>query len=176
MKAVMKCVMLCLISLSINAQAKKNLLYAGVEFAIPAHQPFQSNKANGYMVNLKGEHFFSSSFSGSVSAGLSYFKGKMVFWDGRTDNSFSLVPILVGGRFYYRKIYIGVETGPAIAASSHNSTHLAIAPSAGVVIGKFDAGIKFFAVPERGGIPENNFLQKGGYSYIGLRAAFRINN
>jgi hypothetical protein len=176
MKRVFLSILVLVISFSAISQPKKNFLYTGVEFAMPAHQPFQSNKANGYMANIKGEHFFSPSFSASVSAGLSYFKGKLVFWDGSTDNSFSLVPILIGGRFYYRKIYVGVETGPAIAASKRMSTNIAIAPSAGVIVDKFDIGIKFFAVPARGGIPELTFLQKGGYSYIGLRVAFRLNN
>lgn len=165
-----------LISTTVNGQGKVKKLYGGIEFAIPANQPLTSNKANGFIANIKGEKFFSKSFSGSVSIGYSLFKGKLIYWDGKKDNDFSLVPLMAGARYHFGKVYIGFEAGPAIAASKNTNTKIALAPAAGVIVNKFDVGLKFFTIPFTGGIPEKTFLQKGGYSYLGIRVAFNLIN
>jgi hypothetical protein len=163
-------------SLNGYSQPKKNLFAIGAEISLPAHQPFQSNKATGLGINMKGEHFFSNNFSALANIGFASFRGKIVYWDGVEDRSFSLVPILIGARFYIQKLYLGIESGAAIKASENANTLVAFSPSIGMINKKLDLAIKFFAIPQMPSIPENTFLQKGGYSYLGISVFYSLNN
>ena len=168
-------VTLILYSVQGYSQPQKNLIAIGGEIGFPAHQPFQSNKAIGMGINIKGEHFFSNKFSSLASIGFSSFSGKIVYWDGAEDKDFSLIPILVGGRFHIKKFYLGLESGIAISASNNTNSLFAIAPSIGIVHGHFDLVAKLFAIPEMPSIPENTFLQKGGYSYLNFGVNYNFN-
>lgn len=167
---------LAVLSLKGYSQTKKNRLVTGFEFAVPSGKPFISNKAKSYTLNIKAEHFFVSFFSGSVSAGYSFYKGPLLFWDSTSADRFRLIPLMAGCRYYIKKYYLGLEAGKAISIDKTAETNFVVSPSAGVVLRKFEAGINFFSVLSKMGIPEKNFLENGGYSYVGLRIAYRLNS
>ena len=158
-----------------HSQEGKNVISIGGELSFPAHA-YQTNKAIGTGINFKVEHFLSDKFSGSISGGYSFFKGKIIYWDGKTDNDFALIPVLVGARYYFQKFYLNFEIGAAVRASKNVYTNLALAPSAGILLSKFDLALKLLGIPQTfNGIPESTFLQKGGYSYLGLRIFYKLN-
>ena len=168
-------VIFLLYSVHAYSQSRKNLIAIGGEIGFPAHQPFQSNKAVGFGVNIKGEHFFSNRFSALASIGFASFNGKIVYWDGIGDKNFSLIPVLIGGRFYIKKFYLGFESGIAISASNNTNSLIALAPTMGLVHGNFAVTAKLFAIPQMPSIPENTFLQKGGYSYLNFGLFYNLN-
>src|SRR4030095_3911846 len=56
-------VILVLCSLNVHSQTRKNLIGIGGGFSYPG-KAYRSNNAIGLGLNIKGEHFFSSKFSG----------------------------------------------------------------------------------------------------------------
>ena len=157
------------------SQQQRKSISIGSQVDFPL-RVFQSNKAIGSGINLKGEFFLSNRFSGTLSAGYSFFNGKLIYWDGTTDKNFALIPLLVGARYYFQKFYLNLEAGLAIKASDNVYTNLAFVPSAGILINRLDLAIRLFSVSQLGvSIPENTFLQKGGYSYLGFRVFYGLN-
>lgn len=155
-------------SLGATAQ-QKNFLALGASFSIPCSIPYGSNKAEGYGIQLKGERLFSRHLSGNFSLGYTYFKGDISFFGAVEETSFALVPVTVGARYYINKFYLGTDFGFAIKASSNAGTNVIVAPSLGIVMKKWDAGIKLTGIPQTyNGLLEDNYLTRGGYSYLGV--------
>ena len=153
------------------AQPKKFIPSVGVEFNLL----LESNNAVGGGFHFREEHFFSQNFSASLTVGYIRFKGDIVYWDGSKDKTFSLIPVLLGGKYFIHKFYGGFEGGLAIKASSNVSTLPAVSPSVGILLNKLDISCKLLSVLQMPSIPENTFLQRGGYSYIGVRIAYHLN-
>jgi hypothetical protein len=161
-------------SSSAIGQPKKLVPSAGVEFSVPAHQSIGSNHANGVGFSLKEEFFVSQKFSVTVSAGYSFFRGDLVYWDGSKDKNFALIPVMIGARCYFHKFFAAFEAGAAIKGSSNVNTLPAVCPSAGVLVNKFEISFRLMGILQVPSIPENTFLQRGGYSYAGVRVSYRI--
>jgi len=161
-------------SSGLHSQPRKNLLGIGGEVSYPVHA-YESNEAIGIGINIKGEHFFSPKFSGLANIGYTFYRGKLVYWDGTKDHDFALVPVLIGARFFVKKFYTEFETGVAVKASDNTSSIFAVAPAIGFVNRKLDLAMRFFAAPAMPSIPENTFLEKGGYSYLTFRIFYNFN-
>ena len=159
---------------STQAQERKSNFFVSPAFYFAAHNPFESN-TTGYGMHFGVEHYFSKNFSGTASIGYIYFKGDFVDFDGNTKNHFALVPLTIGVSYHVKSFFASFETGPAIKASDNTKTRLAFIPGVGVTMKKFDFGFKLFGVPETSyGIPEQSVLQRGGYSYFQLCAAYHL--
>ena len=95
-----------------------------------------------------------------------------------TIENFSIAPLLLGLKYYFKgKFYLSTEIGLALKASHATRTKLALAPSLGVLLpsgtrNNIDLSIKFTHIVTGFGIPEINGLQKGGYGFLSLRAAY----
>jgi len=155
----------------VSAQ-KKSEVMAGVEYNF--HLKHVYDKNNGPGISLKGVHTFSNHFDGTLSLGYNYFKGDVKYFDGKTEDHFALIPALVGIRYGFRKMFFGFEAGAAIKASSNSATLLAIVPSVGYRNNKFSTELRLLEVPGMPSFPENSFLKKGGYNFLGLRLSYRI--
>jgi hypothetical protein len=156
------------------SQPRKNLIGIGGEVSYPVYA-YESNEAVGLGINIKGEHFFGSKFSGLVTVGYTSYRGKLVYWDGTEDKDFALVPVLIGARIFLQRFYAEFEFGVAVKASENVNTTMTVAPAIGFMNKKLDLAIRFFAVPAMPSIPENTFLEKGGYSYLTLRFFYNLN-
>lgn len=162
----------CLIA---TAQKKERHISIGGNFSVPYNLDPGNNDIRGIGVDIKGERVYNKHFTGSVSIGFNRFIGTLYnFWDSTKSNSFSNIPVLLGLRYYFSKIYLGFETGECFAASHNNRSHVVVAPSAGVSIKKLDVGIKLTHVI--GGFEplESTTLQSGEYDYLSLRIAWRL--
>src|SRR4030095_7055592 len=155
-------------SLNAHSQTRKNLIGIGAEFSYPG-RAYRSNKAIGLGLNIKGEHFFSSQFSGLASIGYTSYQGKLVYGDGTEDEDFALWPVLIGARFFINRFYMELQTGVGVKASENVRSVIAFAPAIGFMNKKLDLAIRFFAVPAMPSIHEDTFLQRGGYRYLTFR-------
>jgi hypothetical protein len=151
---------------------QKNEMWAGVEYNFHLKHTF--NKTDGPGISLKGLHAFSDHFAGMASVGYNYFKGQVEYWDGSSDDHFALMPLLLGARYYFGKMFLGFETGGVIKASSNAATLFAIAPSVGYYKNKFSSELRLLQVPGMPSFPENSFLKKGGYNFLGVQLSYRI--
>jgi len=161
-------------SLNVHSQTRKNLIGIGGEFSYPG-KAYRSNNAIGFGLNIKGEHFFSSKFSGLATIGYTSYQGKLVYWDGTEDEDFALWPVMFGARFFIKRFYMELQTGVAIKASENVRSTFKIAPAIGFMNKKLDLALRFFASPAMPSIHEDTFLEKGGYSYLTFRFFYNMN-
>src|ERR1700733_16258233 len=102
-----------LFSIGVHAQAQSKqgafTFGAGLNLALPI-----GNFGDGYSFGIggqvQGEYMLADNISGIASVGYTSFSGKTI--DGFKDPSASLIPILVGGRFYpAEQFFVGVQIG-----------------------------------------------------------------
>jgi hypothetical protein len=156
----------------VYAQENRNEVWTGAEYDIHLKHVF--NKTNGPGISIKGLHTFSKNFDGTASLGYNYFKGKVEYWDGKSDDHFALMPVLLGVRYRFAKVFLGFETGAVIKASDNAATLFAIVPSAGYSSSKFIGELRLLQVPGMPSFPENSFLKRGGYNFLGMRLSCRV--
>lgn len=154
------------------AQKNKNEVWAGIEYNM--HLKHEFNKTNGPGISLKDVYVFSDRFDGTVSLGYNYFKGEVKYWDGKTEDHFALMPLLLGTRYNFRKVFLGLEAGMVIKASKNAGTLFAIVPSFGYSTKKLSSELRLLQVPGMPSFPENSFLKKGGYNFLGLRLSYLL--
>jgi hypothetical protein len=177
MKTAVTLVANFLLSSSITfSQTYKSSVAIEGGLSYPLNQPVQKNKAVGIAINVKAEQFFSKKFSGTLRIGYNYFKGDLVYWDGKMDKNFTLIPVLLGARYYIQKLYLGFETGAAFKGSKNVYTNIAVAPSFGYLCKRINININILSILGFPSIPENTFLQRGGYSYLGVKFGYKIFN
>ena len=172
MKKVIFLAMMLVLSLFVFAQKSSNEAWAGIEYNVHLKHAF--NKTNGPGVSLKGVHSFSNHFDGMVSLGYNYFKGQVKYWDGNSDDHFALMPFLLGPRYRFSKMFIGFEAGAVIKASNNAATLFAIAPFIGYRNNKFSSEVRLLQMPGMPSFPENSFLKKGGYNFLGVRLSYKV--
>jgi hypothetical protein len=161
-----------LLCFSVVAQKNKNQIWTGVEYNVHLKHAF--NKTNGPGVSVKDVYTFSARFDGTLNLGYNYFGGKVEYWNGKTEDHFALMPLLLGTRYNFSKLFLGLEAGTVIKASKNAGTLLAIVPSFGYCTNKFSCELRLLQVPGMPSFPENSFLKKGGYNFLGLRLSYRI--
>jgi hypothetical protein len=100
-----------------------------------------------------------------------------------TVNNYALLSALVGLKYYvtgrfYLSGQAGLVTGVSISGSNDAGTHLALAPSAGLLLpvksSAVDISFRLVNVTGGGGIPESNNLRVGGYGFWSFRIAWAL--
>ncbi|NLR63157.1 hypothetical protein HGH92_02450 [Chitinophaga varians] len=135
--------------------------------------------AKGIGALLAGEYQFHTRFSVVAIAGYEHFSTNLYDpWAHVNVTTFNLMPVMAGMRYYpWPFLYGGVSTGIVIKGSEHVRSRLAIAPAVGYLLpagkGKIDMGLQLMGIPQGMGISEQNVLERGGYSYLSLRVAYR---
>jgi len=160
---------ICLTCTSI-AQRKVRLTI-GPEFSLPAYKEFPSNGIGG---SIAVEFRSKNRFSATIETGYNHFWGSYVnVWKHDTTRGFSFVPILAGARYsagekFYASMRAGLTLGTTVGFT--------LSPAAGVVLPnrrnpKIDLGVRLIGVVGMPSIPENSFLDRGGFSYLNFRIA-----
>jgi hypothetical protein len=157
------------------AQHKKLNFSIGPEVSVPTFSGITSPGIGG---SISLEHFFSGKIAATIDISYNYFKGNVFdFFKQDTINGFSVMPVLVGGKYFFTdKFYISGAAGLIIGL--HNAgNHLALSPGAGFLIpvsasSKIDLGVNLTGVPVGYSFSENSFLNKGGYSFLSFRIAY----
>ena len=158
------------------SQKDQTVISPGIHFSIPVYTIAGENNTTGVGANAIVEHYFSNRFSGCLDIGYDHFTGNLIYWNNAIDHSFNIVPVLVGFRYYLQKFYLGLEAGAAIKASKNVYTNATICPSAGIKLKRWDAGIKLVSVLSMPSIPENTFLQRGGYGWLVLGLTYSLSH
>jgi hypothetical protein len=117
--------------ISVKAQSKSDdfVFGGGVNLALPLGD-FSDGWSFGIGVKLQAEKMFTDQVSGIASIGYTDFFGKTVTFDnglGGTSSgkfpSFGLIPILVGGRYYFSTTFFaGVQIGLGIGTGGSGSS------------------------------------------------------
>lgn len=173
-------ILLTIFSLSISglfAQAKNNHFSAALHIAGPVFTATGNLKGVLSGVSFQKQWHWGRRIAATASAGYSYFSGTIHYFGGQEEKHFAVIPVLAGLRYYIKnKLYAAFETGVNIKAHRNAATKFALVPSAGILlpVGKkaIDLGIQFSTVPMGYGHPEQKLLQRGGYSFLGIRAAW----
>jgi hypothetical protein len=192
-----------LFAISATAQEKSAGLSAGTEFALSTYTRAGKLDLNGQGIFLQGEKFFSkqpstqlskrsskprstqpqgqtySGFSGTLSLGWLHFSGTVTNMDSTVQTRFSILPVLVGARYYWKqRYYLGMQAGALIATGSQTDTHLALAPSLGMIApvgeSQLELSLQFTGVPMAHSASGKSVLQQGGYSFAALRIAYKF--
>jgi hypothetical protein len=82
--------------------------------------------------------------------------------------------VLMGGRYRFAKMFPRTEAGVVIKASDNASMPFIIVPSAGYIHYKFSGEIRLLQVPGIPSFPENSFLKKDGYNFLGVRLSYQV--
>jgi hypothetical protein len=151
-----------------------NRISAGVSFGLPIDASVGTNEAKSYGFQRVGEHRFGHSASATAEIGYLHFSGRIINFDGTGENQFSMIPVLIGGRFYVKQFFAGIQLGAGIRASSNAYSHMVFAPGVGWSGKRLEAGVRLLAVPQNFGLPEQTLLQRGGYSYLNLHASWYL--
>lgn len=146
----------------------------GIEVAFPVGDYYQSNKAYGYISSFRGEKSVSSTLSVTMHLAINHYRGEMIFWDGQRSQSFTLMPVLLGVRKYFKPVYVSMDAGPAFSLTSNARGSLALMPAIGRKFGFLDMSLKLFSLPISSGNLTQNYLQRGGYSYIGFSVNYSL--
>jgi hypothetical protein len=153
------------------AQNSRTRFSIGPEFSLPTYKEFPSNGVGGSIaVDFRSRHRVSA----NIETGYNYFKGTVINeFKHDTTRGFGFVPILAGVKLslankYYASMRAGITLGSSVGFT--------LSPAVGVMLPnrlspKIDLGIKLIGVPGMPSIPENTFLDRGGFSYLSFRAA-----
>jgi len=164
--------------LSLSAQVNNNRLAVAVHAALPVYAATGDPDGVLWGVSLQKQWTWSKHFAATASVGYQHFSGTIRNnMDGREDKDFASIPLLAGLRYYTTKgWYLAFETGAAVKAHSNMTTKWLLVPAAGVLLPvrtrALDLGLQFSTVPMGYGYPEQKLLQRGGYSFLGMRVAW----
>ncbi len=158
---------------------------AGIEYALSTHAGAGKLDISGQGIFLQGEKFFSKQPSTKTHAGISatidlgwlHFSGTVTDLDSTVQTRFSVLPILLGARYYWKGLYyLGMQAGALISTNNQTTTRLALVPGLGMIapVGEslLELSLQFTGVPMGSGTPEKTVLQRGGYSFAALRIAY----
>ncbi|MBC9912907.1 outer membrane beta-barrel protein [Chitinophaga varians] len=174
MKKIISLLSLSLLTIAAPAQ-KKFTVSIGPSASISTLRALDAKGIGGFVT---GAYHFHPTFAVTATVGYEHFSTDFYDpWAHVNITTFNLVPVMAGMRYYpWPFLYGGVSTGIAIKGSEHMRSRLAIAPAAGYLLpvgkGKIDMGLQLTGIPQGMGIPEQNVLEKGGYSYLSLRVGY----
>jgi hypothetical protein len=167
----------CLSISGLSAQVKNNHFSAALHIAGPVFSATGNLKGVLLGASLQKQWKWGAHIAATTSVGYHYFSGTIHHTGGQQEKDFAVIPLLAGLRYYMKnKWYAAFETGVNMKAHSNAATKFTLVPSAGILwpVGKkaIDLGIQFSTVPMGYGFPEQKLLQRGGYSFLGIRAAW----
>ena len=164
-----------ILMISVRAQSQKLHYSIGPEFSLPT---FSGISSHGGGAGAGLGYSFNKKIEGDIEISYSHFKGNVPdFFKHDTINGFSIMPILFRGKYFFGdKFYVSGAAG--LVVGMHNAAnHMALSPGTGVLIpvssnSKIDLGVLLIGVPAGYSYPENNFLNRGGYSFLTFRIAY----
>ena len=164
-------VLLVTICITCSLHAQRTRFTIGPEFSLPTYKELPSNGIGGSIaVEFRSKH----KVSAVVETGYNYFWGKYVnVWKQDTIHGFGFAPILAGAKLTLReKYYAAMRAGLTLG----KTRAFTLSPAAGIMLPnsrtpKLDLGIRLIGVIGMPSIPENSFLDRGGFSYLNLRIA-----
>ena len=159
------------------AQENKLVVSAGPAVLIPTYSEINSV---GFSFGVGIDYKLSNSLSIASNIDVDVFDSKVrnLFTDQITDG-FILMPVLIGVKWKpVNNLYFAGKVG-AVAGLKNASTNFALSPGLGYLVNingkqKLDVGLNLVGVPGMASIPENTFLDKGGYSFLSLKLAYRF--
>jgi len=177
-------VICCSVGIKLFAQKAQIDYSLGAVISKPAYFPNGAKSTiTGFGFDITREKFIVPNFSWTVSTGFDYFRGNITH---RTrpgmekDSSirhFIGIPVMGGLKLYIDKMfYVSGDAGLLIRVNNNSKTHLAVTPSAGIMLrtgkSKIDLGIKLINALKGFSQAKNNSLQNGGYGFWSCRAAW----
>ncbi|MEP6597511.1 MAG: hypothetical protein ABJA71_16270 [Ginsengibacter sp.] len=159
----------------LHAQSQKLTFSIGPQVSVPTFNGINSTGIGG---GFSIERFFSKKLTGFIDISLNYFNGNVLdHFKNDTIKGFTVMPVLAGAIYFFTdKFYLSGAAG--IVIGLHNAgNHLALSPGTGILIpisatSKIDLGLKLIGIPTGYSFSENNFLNKGGYSFLTFRIAY----
>jgi hypothetical protein len=153
----------------IIAQDYKFRASAHVSLSIPTYKEIPSMGAG---IGATGEFAINKKWATLFSVDFHNFYGNVINHFNRdTINGFSILPVMGGIKYYSKeKFYIGAQGG-IVVGLKHTGNCPGLAASTGMLVplkngNKVDIGLKFTAALSQVSIPENNFLDRGGYNFL----------
>jgi hypothetical protein len=145
----------------------------------PDHSFKQSSRQSSGQFSGSSSGKTYSGFSGTLSLGWLHFSGTVTDLDSSVQTRFSILPILVGARYYWKEhFYLGIQVGALVSTNDQTNTHLALVPGIGMIapVGEslLELSLQFTGVPTGYGLPEKTVLQRGGYSFAELKIAYKF--
>lgn len=169
MKSIFLLLACACLTCNLFAQNSRTRFSIGPEFSLPTYREFPSN---GIGLSAAVEFRSRNRFSTTIDVGYNHFKGTVVNpFKLDTVRGFYFIPVLVGVKYSFgQKFYASMRAGASYGKNSFIG--FTLSPAAGVVLRqKLDLGIRLIGSISMPSIPENNFLDRGGFSYLNFRAA-----
>lgn len=159
------------------AQNRKFSFSAGPAILIPT---FSEINSAGFGIGAGIEYNLSKKISIVSDIDLNIFNSKVknIFTNEITDG-FIIMPLLVGLKWIaFKNFYFTGKSG-VVAGLKNAGTNHSLSSGIGYLIPiggkpKFDIDLKLVGVLPQTSIPENAFLEKGGYSFLSLKLAYRF--
>ncbi len=153
----------------IYSQDHKFRASAHVSLSIPTYKEIPSMGAG---IGATGEFAINRKWATLFSVDFHNFYGKVIdHFNQDTIKGFSILPIMAGLKYYSKeKFYIGAQGG-VVVGLKHTGNCPGLGLSTGMLLplksgNKVDIGLKFTAALSQVSIPENNFLDRGGYNFL----------
>ena len=169
-KVILSLAIVAIASLSASAQkekaASKDLKFSvGAEIALPVGD-FNKSNSIGFGGSAQAEYKAAESLGLTLNAGFLTFSGKTV--EGFKVPSLSLIPVLVGAKYYFtEKVYGHAQLGLSFASTkldgvSYSTSAFTYAPAIGFMASEnFDISLRYQA-----------YSKSGTTAFLGLRAAY----
>ena len=164
-----------LITNLIIGQDHKFRASAHVTLSIPTYKDIPSMGAG---LGTTGEFAINKKWATLFSIDFHNFYGKVIdHFNQDTIKGFSILPVMAGLKYYSKeKFYIGAQGG-IVVGLKHTGNCPGLAASTGMLLPlknghKVDIGLKFTAALSQVSIPENNFLDRGGYNFLSGNIGF----
>lgn len=157
------------------AQDHKFHLNTHVSLSAPTYKEIPSMGAG---FGVSGEFAINRRWATIISTDFYNFYGRVIdHFNQDTIKGFSILPVMAGIKYYSKeKFYIGAQGG-IVVGLKHAGNYPGLAASTGMLMplkggNKIDIGLKFTAALSQASIPENNFLNRGGYSFLSGNIGF----
>lgn len=170
------CLLITAITFSfyLHAQNSRIRFAIGPEFSLPTYHEFPSSGMGG----SAGVEFKSrNKFSANIEVGYNYFRGTVINeFNPDTIRGFAFIPVLGGLKYSLNeKFYASVRVG-GIYGTFKSFMAYTFSPAAGIMLPnknnpRVDLGARWIGVLPMPAILENTFIEKGGFSYLNIRAA-----
>jgi hypothetical protein len=159
--------------------AQKNSLAVSVGTAklIPTYTGI-SSIGFGFSTSVDYKLTKNISFISDIDVDIFNSKVKNNFTNKITDG-FIIMPVLVGAKWNaFSNFYFTSKAG-FVTGLKNAGTNFSLSPGLGYLINingnrKLDIGLKLVGVLPKSSIPENTFLERGGYSFLSLRVAYQL--
>lgn len=159
------------------AQKNRLVVSAGPAILIPTYSEINS-AGFGFGAGVEYKLNKKIAIASDIDINIFNSKVKNIFTNKITDG-FIIMPVLVGVKWNaFNNFYFTGKAG-LVAGLKNAGTNFSLSPGLGYLVNingkqKLDVGLKLVGVLPMSSIPENTFLEKGGYSFLSLKLAYRF--